>query len=54
VKLSLSHNGKNIENIVAKKVFGPKRKKMARGWRKPRSEELYNLHASHNNLRAIK
>jgi hypothetical protein len=35
-------------------MFGPKREKVARGWRRLRNEEHHNLHASPNVVRVIK
>jgi hypothetical protein len=34
------------ENRVRKRIFGPKREEVAGGWRRFRSEKLYNLYAS--------
>jgi hypothetical protein len=35
-------------------LFGPKRKKVAGGWRILHNEELHNLHASTNRIRMIR
>jgi hypothetical protein len=32
--------------MVLRRIFGPKRDEVARGWRKPHNEELHNLHSS--------
>jgi hypothetical protein len=34
-------------------MFGPKRKKMARGWKRLHNEELHNLYALPNIIRVI-
>jgi hypothetical protein len=36
------------------RIFGPKREKMAGGWRRLRKEGLYNLYASSYIIRVIK
>jgi hypothetical protein len=41
------------ENRVLRRISGPKREKMARGWRRLHNEELHNLYASLNTIRAI-
>jgi hypothetical protein len=33
---------------VLRRIFGPKREEVARGWRRIHNEELHNLHASSN------
>jgi hypothetical protein len=43
-----------FENRVLKRIFGPKRDEMVRGWRRLHNEELHNLYASSNNIRVIK
>jgi hypothetical protein len=43
-----------FENRVLRRIFGPKREKVARGWRKLHSEELNNLYASQNMVMVIK
>jgi hypothetical protein len=42
------------ENRALRKVFGPKRYKMAGGWRRLVNEELHNLYNSPNIIRVIK
>jgi hypothetical protein len=39
---------------MLKKIFGPKRERVTGGWRKPRNEELHNLHSSANIVRKNK
>jgi hypothetical protein len=39
---------------VLRRIFGPKRDKMVRGWRKMDNEELHNLHSSPNTSRMFK
>jgi hypothetical protein len=38
---------------VSRKIFGPKRDKVAGDWRRWHSEELYDLHSSPNITRGI-
>jgi hypothetical protein len=42
------------ENKTLRRIFGPKREKGVRGWRKLHNEELHNLKASPNIVRKIK
>jgi hypothetical protein len=42
------------ENRVLRRIFGPKRKEVAGGWRRLHSEELHNLYALPNIIRVIK
>jgi hypothetical protein len=42
------------ENRVLRRISGPKREKVARGWRRLHSEELHNLYVSPNTIRIIK
>jgi hypothetical protein len=42
------------ENRVLREIFGPKREKVARGWRRLHNEELHNLYAAPNIIRVIK
>jgi hypothetical protein len=39
---------------VLRRIFGPKREKMARGWGRLHNEELHNLYASPNIVLEIK
>jgi hypothetical protein len=41
------------ENRVLRRIFGPKREEIARGWRRLHNEELHNLYASPNITRVI-
>jgi hypothetical protein len=52
--LKEEHRLRVCENRVLRRVFGPKREEVARGWRKLHNEELYNLYTSPNIIRAIK
>jgi acyl-CoA-binding protein len=42
-----------FENRVLRRIFGHKREKVARGWRRPHNEELLSLYALPN-IRVIK
>jgi hypothetical protein len=42
------------ENGVLRRIFGPKREKVAGGWRKLHNEELHNLYAAPNIILVIK
>ena len=42
-----------FENRVLRRIFGPKRNKVARDWRKLHNEKLNDLYSSHN-IRVIK
>jgi hypothetical protein len=39
---------------VLRRIYGPKREEVARGWRRLHNEELYNLYASQNIVRVVK
>jgi hypothetical protein len=43
-----------FENRVLRRIYRPKREEVAGGWRRPHTEELHNLYASPNFIRAIK
>jgi hypothetical protein len=44
ITLREEHNRMRVfENRVLKRIFGPKRDEVARGWRKLHNEELHNL-----------
>jgi hypothetical protein len=43
-----------MENRVLRRICGPKRKKVAGGWRKLHNEELHNLYDSPNIIRGMK
>jgi hypothetical protein len=38
---------------MLRRIFGPKREEMARGWGRLHNEELRNLDASRNNIRMM-
>jgi hypothetical protein len=42
------------ENRVLRRMFGPKREELERGWRRLHSEELHNFYASPYIIRPIK
>jgi hypothetical protein len=52
-KLGLSLCGRNIENRMLRKIFGPKREE-DRSWRKLHNDELHDLYSSPNIVRVIK
>jgi hypothetical protein len=39
---------------VLRKIFGPKREELRRGWTKLHNEELHNLYSSQSIIRMIK
>jgi hypothetical protein len=43
-----------FENIVLRKIFGPKRDEVTGDWRRLHNEELYDLYTSRNIIRVIK
>jgi hypothetical protein len=43
-----------FENRVLRRIFGPKREKVAGGWRRLYNKELHNLSGSPNIIRVIK
>jgi hypothetical protein len=43
-----------FENRVLRKVFGPKRDKVTREWRKMHNEELNDLYSLPNIVRVVK
>jgi hypothetical protein len=43
-----------IENRVLRRIFGPKRDEVMRGWRKLHNEELHDLYSSPSITRIIK
>jgi hypothetical protein len=43
-----------FENRVLRRIFGPKRDEVTRGWRKLHNEELHNLYSSPSIIRVIK
>jgi hypothetical protein len=42
-----------FENGVLRRIFGPKREEMTRGWAKLHNEELHNLYSSPSIIRVI-
>jgi hypothetical protein len=50
----MEHGLRVFQNKVLRRIFGPKRKEVAGGWRRLQNEELRNLHVSSNNNREIK
>jgi len=42
------------ENRVLRRIFGPKREEVTKGWIKLHNEELHNLYATTNIIRVIK
>jgi hypothetical protein len=49
-----SHRFRVSENRVQRRIFGPKREKVAGGWRRLHNEELRNFYASPNIIIMIK
>jgi hypothetical protein len=43
-----------FENRMLRRMSGPKREEVVRGWRRLHNEELHNLSASPNTVRVIK
>jgi hypothetical protein len=43
-----------FEKRVLRRISGPKRDEVIRGWRKPHNEELHNLYCSPSIIRMIK
>jgi hypothetical protein len=43
-----------FENRVLRRIFGPKMQEVVGGWKRLNSEELRNLYASPDIIRAIK
>jgi hypothetical protein len=43
-----------FENKVLRRMFRPKREEVAEGWRGMHNQELHNMYASPNIIRAIK
>jgi hypothetical protein len=43
-----------FEKRVLRRIFGPKRDEVTRGWRKPHNEELHNLCSSPIIIRMMK
>jgi hypothetical protein len=45
-ELREEHGLRVFENGVLRRLFGPKRDEVTRGWRKLHNEELHNLYSS--------
>jgi hypothetical protein len=43
-----------FDNMVLRRIFGPKRDEVTGGWIKMHNEELHNLYSSPNVIRMIK
>jgi hypothetical protein len=43
-----------FEKRLSRRIFGPKRDEVTRGWRKRHNEELYDLYSSPSIMRMIK
>jgi hypothetical protein len=43
-----------FENMVLRRIFGPKRNEVTGEWRRPQNKELYVLYTSPNIIRVIK
>jgi hypothetical protein len=43
-----------FENRVLRRIFGPKRDEVTRGWRKLHNEELHDLYSSPSIIRVMK
>jgi hypothetical protein len=48
------HRLRVLENSVLRRIFGPKRDAVTRGWRKLHNEKLHNLYSSPSIIRIIK
>jgi hypothetical protein len=48
------HELRVFENRVLRRIFGPKRDEVTRGWRKLHNEELHGLYSSPSIIRVIK
>jgi hypothetical protein len=48
------HRFRVLENRVLRRIFGPKREEVARGWRRLHYDELHKFNASRNIIRVIK
>jgi hypothetical protein len=54
VILREEHSLRVFENMVLRKIFGPKRDEITGKWRRLHNEELYGLYSSPNIIRMIK
>jgi hypothetical protein len=48
------HGFRVFENRVLRRIFGPKRDEVTRGWRNMHTEKLHNLYSSQNIIMIIK
>jgi hypothetical protein len=48
------HKLSMFENMVVRRIFGPKRDGVTGGWRKLHNEELHDLHTSPSIIRVVK
>jgi hypothetical protein len=48
------HRPRVFENIILRRIFGPKRDEVKGGWRKLQKEGFHNLHSSPSIIRMIK
>jgi hypothetical protein len=48
------HRLRVFENTALRRISGPKREELGRGWGKLHNEELHNLYAAPNIIRVIK
>jgi hypothetical protein len=46
--MSEEHSFREFENVVLRKIFGPKREEVTGGWIRLHNEELHNLKSSAN------
>jgi len=54
ITLRMEHKLRVFVNRVLRRIFGPKRDEVRKGWRKLRNEELNDLYSSPNIVRVIK
>jgi hypothetical protein len=54
LRLREGHRLRAFENRVLRRIFGPKRDEVTRGWRKLHNEELHNLYSSPSIIRMVK
>jgi len=43
-----------FESRLLRRIFGPKREEVARGWRRLHNEELHNLYTSSDSIRVVR